>query len=684
MEKLKAEFKKSIIPGNYWITKSMEFTKENTSGTLWYLKKWITYYYYVFLTDLLEIDEGYKQIEKIFDNYIGSMPNSRIKREATKFFYTEKVNIKNANIKKWYEFVPGNKKFENIKEKEKYIISAKKYYFFYLMEIGGQSGINKEIKKHLYKPNTTYENIVNFIKGKVSKQDDFNQKLNDYHASLRNERQIFFYYGFFHGREMNDLRGFYKLTEVGYAILQATYDELIVIWEHQKLKMISQSPVTIINGIKKGAKDSPLNFNITKNPYLLLLTYFKRVKKLTLNEYMFFISRINDKFNINDLITIKQSDSNFIKELESIIKSSYRKADYKSEDFSKELKKYVLGITDMKFDFGGNPFTFLQKKGRSYDFTVKDMHKLDLILKYYQGIANYKEKQMGFQFRRFEKALQEYYESMLLGKKYSMNKRLIREWNVYKIFFDKPTLSLLIVLAILLKFKKSNVEHLSREIINQSFALFKNLLSLININTKKDLFNVIKKVKVFEDSPDEYFDIAVEKEEEFEEHYQKLLENVNITVLSQYSQHYRDLCFRKRSTALINAMRSYYIENFSDKNKLVRCDCCKRTTFLTESKLPYLEFHHIIPFSKYNGPDHYLNLVGICPDCHRKLHFAGLELKEDLYTKINQNNHLSKSLIERLKLLKDKDILEPIHLEFLNTENAITDDDFEKFMNDVI
>ena len=39
----------NILPGNYWLSKSMEFSKFNTSGSLWYLKKWFVFYHYVFL-----------------------------------------------------------------------------------------------------------------------------------------------------------------------------------------------------------------------------------------------------------------------------------------------------------------------------------------------------------------------------------------------------------------------------------------------------------------------------------------------------------------------------------------------------------------------------------------------------------------------------------------------------------
>lgn len=34
-------FYSSVLPGNYALTKSMELTRETTSGTLWYTKKFL-------------------------------------------------------------------------------------------------------------------------------------------------------------------------------------------------------------------------------------------------------------------------------------------------------------------------------------------------------------------------------------------------------------------------------------------------------------------------------------------------------------------------------------------------------------------------------------------------------------------------------------------------------------------
>ena len=48
------DFFDTLLPGNYALTKSMELTRVTNSGTLWYTKKFLTLYYYVFLSNDIE------------------------------------------------------------------------------------------------------------------------------------------------------------------------------------------------------------------------------------------------------------------------------------------------------------------------------------------------------------------------------------------------------------------------------------------------------------------------------------------------------------------------------------------------------------------------------------------------------------------------------------------------------
>ncbi|MCQ8866374.1 HNH endonuclease [Vibrio splendidus] len=52
------------------------------------------------------------------------------------------------------------------------------------------------------------------------------------------------------------------------------------------------------------------------------------------------------------------------------------------------------------------------------------------------------------------------------------------------------------------------------------------------------------------------------------------------------------------------------------------CECCdQEAPFKTEEGKPFLEVHHIIPLVD-NGADNVENCAGICPNCHRELHFG--------------------------------------------------------------
>lgn len=53
-----------------------------------------------------------------------------------------------------------------------------------------------------------------------------------------------------------------------------------------------------------------------------------------------------------------------------------------------------------------------------------------------------------------------------------------------------------------------------------------------------------------------------------------------------------------------------------------RCELCKADApFLTSDGSPYLEVHHVTPLSQ-GGPDVVENSAALCPNCHRRCHYA--------------------------------------------------------------
>ena len=133
---------------------------------------------------------------------------------------------------------------------------------------------------------------------------------------------------------------------------------------------------------------------------------------------------------------------------------------------------------------------------------------------------------------------------------------------------------------------------------------------------------------------------------------------------------------RERNTSLVSMMKSYYMNVFSENNML-KCECCGEETFITNAGEPYVEFHHLIPFNIAYGPDHYLNLFALCPNCHRMIHFIALDDKKEKYENLSDNNYLNIGFKERLRTLKAQNLLRSYHLEFLLADNAITLEDYE-------
>ncbi len=66
------------------------------------------------------------------------------------------------------------------------------------------------------------------------------------------------------------------------------------------------------------------------------------------------------------------------------------------------------------------------------------------------------------------------------------------------------------------------------------------------------------------------------------------------------------------------------------------CELCDRPApFMNRSGKPYLEVHHVIALEE-DGPDHVSNAVAICPNCHRRCHYAAdaADVVETLFAKV--------------------------------------------------
>lgn len=729
------DFKGSLLPGNYALTKSMELTKVQSSGTLWYTKKFIVLYYYVFLSNELMTREYINKVNEAFRNYIEGLDES-VKEEAERFFFPniESINFASENFKTFSSFV-GNYEFDSQTQKEDHYHRAKKCYFMMLMDAGGQTGVKKKLKEHVQSEGFVYsrnnmdlamqesaievclENINgsrhaiadNSIKYLVSQEaiDEINGLdtsneislevirsivnenpkdnptyvaiENDMVAFIRNERQILYYYGYFHSKTSGatDFE-FSSLTPVGTLSIKANALEFQAIWEHQKVKMISQPPTATINDVNV---DNPNRFAISYTPYTDVIGGMLRRNEITLEEYKYVISRRKHDFKEVDWIVLEDDIIDEMPEIKLIIDGFERKGDVKDEDGRKELLKYILGIrNDLSKDSGTNNLGMCIFDNNRVTCTSTD--KLKLLYEIYMRINTYKTDRYGDLFDRCEEDLRRRYVAEVNHTPEPINARVKIDWDLYNIKFDKVIMmtvmfaSSAIACDVLDWINASEAE--LRGVYEYLLSKYGHVLKYFGIKSQNKVKCEYRKLLSSLRNNDfaQYF---VEEEHEAEvlavyksESAADLMEKIkSVSVAGDRSEE------KERNMNLIKLIKSYYMAVFLNNNTL-KCECCGNEAFITEKDEPYLEFHHLIPFKEADGPDHFLNLFALCPNCHRMIHHIKNSYKASLFINISTNNYLAIAIVDRLKKLKEEHILESYHLEYLLAQKAITEEQYNE------
>jgi 5-methylcytosine-specific restriction protein A len=74
-------------------------------------------------------------------------------------------------------------------------------------------------------------------------------------------------------------------------------------------------------------------------------------------------------------------------------------------------------------------------------------------------------------------------------------------------------------------------------------------------------------------------------------------------------------------------MRAAAIKAYALARAAGYCEFCGNAApFRMEDGEPYLESHHILRLAD-EGPDHPRNVIGVCPNCHRRAHHAADRIK---------------------------------------------------------
>lgn len=732
-----AQFYSSVLPGNYALTKSMELTKVQSSGTLWYTKKFLVLYYYVFLSKAIMTCEYVERVRAYFDGYIASLPEA-VRSDAERFFYPEEpaINFRSPAFRTFAAFASA-RDFENQAARREYYQKAKKLYFAILMGSGGQTGVKKALKEAVSSPGFVYseenvrcaildgvvsvcqEQIVDgarltdrsvkyilsqpcidaitqastrealtpqrirqIIRTDTGHRPTFYAIENDMVAFIRNERQILYYYGYFHSKSDGaaDFE-FSSLTPVGELALRANDYEFLAIWEHQKLKMISQPATADINGIVPCENDAA-QFGISFSPYTDIIGHILRQGTLSVEQYQYVVSRRKHTIPEEEWALIEGQVLSHTDDIKALLAACGRTRDQKGEDSRKELLKYILGLrSDLPMDKMTHPYGMVTM-GKSC--ACSDKEGLLRIFRLYSKLQDYKEAKYGDLFRCCEEDLRRRYMAALAGNGGEIDPHVKISWDLYNIRPDE--LILLSAMASIaanaagIDLLAADIPAVTEDLLNVWNQKFSGLLRTLGYRSDGAKRQIIRKLL----TALQMEDYAPFLADQTEPHRQVLAAYRRAdaadlrTRLVQLSAQANDVGEegRVRNANLISLMKSYYMAMYL-KNSTLRCECCGEEAFLTEAGEPYVEFHHLIPFHIANGPDHYLNLFALCPNCHRKLHFLRLSGRQQTYADLSANNYMQLTFAQRLRTLKSAMVLRSYHLEYLLAEHAITPEEYE-------
>ncbi len=358
--------------------------------------------------------------------------------------------------------------------------------------------------------------------------------------------------------------------------------------------------------------------------------------------------------------------------------------DKNDEDSRKELLKYLLGIVKNMPKDCGTHYLNIVTWNKTKSTVSCEKNNIALLYDVYSRLNDYKIQKYHSLFERCEKDLRKRYIASCNQNPIPMDSKTKIDWDLYNIHLDQ-----FIYLGILITIALSNTDLKIQEItaldsddiskiiryISENFSTSLKNIGLKNkTSIKHEIAKAINALK--EEEYSIYIDVTENRKYAYacyrswssNDLYKRIKEISSETSVS-FAEN------RTRNTNLINLLKSYYIQRYAE-NSMLKCECCKEETFITASGEPYVEFHHLIPFNIAYGPDHYLNLFALCPNCHSKIHFLNTNEKQIYYKQLNQNNYLHISFIERLCTLREQNLLRSYHLEYLLSENAITQDDY--------
>ncbi len=645
MEQNIKDFLDNYAPGNHWSSKSMELSRNEDKGTYWYLKKFVTFYYYVFIQKKLDRD-GLRQISAIFENYCNSVPEEA-RDKAFSFFFER-------DLRKIDEIITLNEYLFNtdaIANDSADMDNARKYYFSYLLNIDEQNP-----EKELIFTTTIAER--NYIKGiKLAKdlfedKEKFKKLVPDVHAFLRNQRQILYVLGLVNYTKINNKEE-YAPTDIGKHIVFANYNEMILLLEIQKLRQVSRNPLVIYSEdynrprnrqIKENADKTIINKgHICSHPYLVLLRYLINNKELSTKNYMFIVSRLSNLHNLENCVKLTVENVDVLpimvnnKDKEYYTPGSNSGSDdfvLRPEDFSKEYKKYVQGIFSVDADYNSNLLS-IGKLG-THVCKISNLDKASALYKNYFDIVKYLDDVYNAIYENIDNVHNKKYATHINRGRYNYKNPIylaaVEDWLNYFVSSDTNIIRMMLkTVSEMNGLQKQNIKKIYPYLCEQ----------VLKVKTAQDIENMFKNTALLEiETP-----VVVVRN--------KVTENMLITESKKYLNIMNDFTLeRKRNVALRDQYASFKMQHNHDI-----CEICGNKLAKEVNGNYICNYHHILPFNEAGalGPDHYLNLIGICSNCHDKLHSKiTCNERKEMYNAILINSCFTKDVFERiLKMYKD-------------------------------
>ena len=116
-----------------------------------------------------------------------------------------------------------------------------------------------------------------------------------------------------------------------------------------------------------------------------------------------------------------------------------------------------------------------------------------------------------------------------------------------------------------------------------------------------------------------------------------ILEKIKVeNLINEETKNIKDENEKKNTRELKKEQTVYARENFPleeikkiHKRAESKCECCGCETFEKKNGEMYFEIHHIVHYSD-GGENSAQNCVLLCPNCHRKIHFAKEEIIKNM------------------------------------------------------